>query len=197
MQYTRGETIEARVHTVRRLSRWAATAVRSWKLIDANIDFDETSDFLDPYRPYLVVSAHSHRELGFLYLNAVFERRDDTVNFHSICKHLQRHGVEVGHIQEDINRYATELRKLHAIRGAAIGHRTNAQSYDETFAKIRMTLDELEELVMLSRRCSNALAAAVGIKPEPLMADPVTYLGDILDTLAAATKSKQQSSPWN
>lgn len=186
MQYKKGESLEARVKTVRRLSRWATTAIRSWKLIYTH----EDSDQLAPYHPYLVVSAHGHRELGLLYLNAVFEKRPDTVNISSLISHLHEHGIDVSELKTDLASHAATIKKLYQLRSAAIGHRTGAQSYDQTFDRVRMTVSELEELLELASRCGEWLARVVGLPTEDEFADPLEYLAKMLRTLTQAEIEK-------
>ena len=197
MQYPRGESIEARGRTLRRLARWADTAIRSWKLIDAQTDVDGSTDFLNPHRPYLVVAAHGHRELGLLYLNALFESRTDTVNIEAVRQHLQKHGFATATIKADINQHRDALKKLYMLRGAAIGHRTGARSYDETFAAARMTVDELDSLLDLASRSTSALAKLIGLPPEPPRIDPVENLDKMLQCLADTEQRERMASPWN
>ena len=197
MQCKSGETIEARGRTLRRLARWADTAIRSWNLIDDLIDIEGSTDLLSPFRPYLVVSAHGHRELGLLYLNALFERRADTVNIHAVRQHLHSHGVTTAEISADLAHHQSTLKKLYMLRGGAIGHRTSTRSYDETFAAVKMTMDELESLLALATRSTAALADAIGLPPEPPLIDPVDNLRQMLDCLADNERRERASSPWN
>lgn len=179
------------------MARWADTAIRSWKLIDDYIDVDGSMDLLDPHRPYLVVSAHGHRELGLLYLNALFERRTDTVNIHAVCQHLQAHGVATASVEIDVRQHHGTLKKLYMLRGGAIGHRTRARSYDETFAAVQMTLDDLEGLLALASRSASTLAEMIGLAPEAPLIDPVENLRQMLDCLAENERRERAGSPWN
>ena len=199
MEYVRGQTIRARVTTLRRLARWADAAIRSWELIESCEQLDGSFGPLDSYRPYLVVDAHGHRELGLLYLNSMFEKRSDTVNIIAVSKHLRSHGVAIGLLDEidaDVAAHTDQLAKLRRLRGGAVAHRSGAQSYDETFAAVKMTLENLDSLLSLASRCSLALARAINLPAEPLHINPVDTLRSMLSALSDAEKRNQESSPF-
>lgn len=197
MEYPKGEPLQSRVATIRRLARWAANAIRSWELIDKNIGGNRTRDLLIRFRPYLVIASHGQRELGLLYLHSIFEKREDTVNINAVCRHLKAHDIDVSSIEIDLADHAPTLRKLYELRGSAVGHRTSARSYDATFAKVRLQNSELDALVALSDRCAFKLANLIGLPPEAPLIDPIDALDEMLRTLVDAEIARKASEEWN
>lgn len=193
METTDGLSLAARVYTLERLSRWARSSFGIW------VRFEEAEDpvrgygDLEVYRPFLTFSGHVHREVAVIYLNSIFETRSDTVNVKSVARHLREHGVGLpllDAIDKDLAGHRAELVKLYRLRGAAIGHRSQKASYDETFASVRVTHEDLGRLLDLSDRCAVRLAEAAGCDGRPMAIDPNETAGKMLADLRELAASK-------
>lgn len=184
MEFAKGLPLARRIETIERLARWAASSWAIWKFVE---DLDEDAVREGPlaeFGAFLVYDAHIHREAAIIHLNALFERKPNTVNIDVLLNHLRAHRRSLRWIESldiQISNQRPQIEKLYIIRGAAVGHRTSAKTYDQIFSAARMTVAEFEGLLNLARRSATVLRRIAGLpKPRPQY-NPVDSLKALLE----------------
>jgi hypothetical protein len=187
MEFSQGLTLVQRVNTIERMSRWARASFSIWKTVEDLIDPDGSMNDLEQWKPFLLVDGHIHRDVALLYLHNLYERRKDTINILSMIRHFKAHGLSEAMLDLEVSlrAYDLEIRKLGTIRGFAIGHRTTTESYDEVFARAKLGLNDVDDLIDLAQGAAKTFAMTAGVTAPASFVDPAEVFVAMLHKLSA------------
>lgn len=186
VSYPKGLSFDDRVLTVHRLAHMARIHFEMWRVYTHPDSYADLCAPILEFMAFTTLDEHAHRTQSLLYLNALFERDDRTINLTGLLTDVSRR-LPTDRLAEtylaDLAEAHKDIRKVAHIRGAAIAHRTVAKSHDQIYQDAGLTVDQFEALIALAERCAEALRTLSKLPPRPPMANPAADLRRMLNRL--------------
>ena len=153
-------TAEGQIEILGKLLIRARVFFDAWKLsggVDGKAQFRE---FWDEYWEYWRFNEHALLFSFIVHMAGLFEKRDDTINFHSVWNSQKDtdHGRNLSAEMALLFKKAARAAKgVIIIRSNAMAHRSANLNYNEAFKKANVTPDQLSELTDTSLAIVNKL----------------------------------------
>lgn len=164
-------SLEERVEAV---CREASLAKRHFEIFRVYTDPESLGrhwSTMDRYADFVRLDERAHRDLAILRVTSLFDTKEHTTHLPDLLKEARLNGASpelLSEAEKALGALADAVRKVRMIRQNAVAHRSATITYDETFKRASVTVDELGQLVGSAEAVANALARAIGIEPEPM-----------------------------
>lgn len=109
---------------------------------------------MNDYLGFFRFQGHILRYALIVELGALFEKKSDSVCLFAVLKRAQAsmpNAVHLSLAQKLGDASAHSAKKISDLRNKAFAHRDARMDFDEVFAKAAITLNEIEELIGISR----------------------------------------------
>ncbi len=184
------KTIDEQIEDLTNLVRVADFNFRLWWTYRNDTDFQKYRDAMNGYPLLFKVTWSAHFATMILALYALYETRDDSVNFGQVIQSFPPDVREKLEATEQAPRGLWK-KKITILRNEVIAHLSKDVDRDENFRKAGVTPNELKRLVELSKELVNAIVYAHRRGTHVFNLDPSKEAYRLLDCLEAARTGRK------
>jgi hypothetical protein len=131
-----------------------------WWVYKAKGSREQYVDVLNRYPLFFLTSIHAHFVALLIALYRMFETRPDTMNVYGLLRLLQRHlsDQQKDQVNDLIEKAKPLWVKVAIVRSEVFAHRKRTSTVEESFDKAKLSPDEIQELIGLSKKIVNCIS---------------------------------------
>jgi AbiU2 len=158
-------TINVQVEKTADLVLRARVLLDAWHLSAGEEGRARFHDFWDEYWEFWRFNEYALLFSHVVHTAALFETRNDTINFQKLWNEIQKTGVDHEDaciVQGFLSKASDAAKDVIILRSNALAHRSDNLSYDDAFVRAQLTPDKLRALSDLSLSLANSMLKIIG-----------------------------------
>jgi hypothetical protein len=153
--------VDERLITAGQLVVRARIFYEIWRYYEGAETRPKIIDTMNEYSEFFRFDSHAHFFSFIVYIAALFEAREDTINIPNLVRELKDldavSEVTISKITELLGQIKAHIKGVFKLRHNLFGHRSASLSYADAFEKASITPNQLLELTKIALQIVNFL----------------------------------------